>query len=113
MTYDPRPLYEQNTIQPSPAIDQKPKPKMWAGINRATTHSISPLIAWALEEKRKQKAGLENDHDIAEIKAAAKGVKNRWYHAVNIKHPAEFKKLLEIKKFDWQKLIELNCYPAL
>lgn len=64
----------------------------------------SPNKMWYMQENHKRKLRLENEIDINDIKAAAKGVINRWSAAVN-KNPIIFRPVLENKPFDWKVVI--------
>lgn len=56
---------------------------------RKTDTSPSPLMGWYHGEARKRSQGLENDLDLADIKAAMKGSRNFWSAAVK-KFPEKF-----------------------
>lgn len=74
MTYDDRPLWEQQKEANKTASEQFAKPKM-----HKSAHAPSPLLGWHLQESAKRKEGKYNEIDGNELKAALKGVKNRWF----------------------------------
>lgn len=109
-----KPLYETNQesdvredlgYKPLPSDIQKPTYKWYTKSLRKSAPTPSPLMCWHLEESRKRSSGMENEIDLAEIKAAAKGVKNQWEKTV-IRNKTKIQKMIETDKFDWHQLIE-------
>lgn len=64
----------------------------------------SPAQEWYFKHKALQEKGLENELDIAEIKAALKGTKNKWYKRVQL-YPSRFKTLKDGGDYSWSELI--------
>lgn len=76
--------------------------------DRKRDSSPSPLLGWYHTENAKRQKGLENEIDIADIKAALKGVRNKWFGVVQ-KFEKEIDEMIcGIKKngIDWQKIME-------
>ncbi len=67
----------------------------------------SHLQLWYEQENRKRRAGLKNEIDINEIRAAAKGVRNKWTDRV-AKHPKVFQPVIEGTYYDWQEIMALE-----
>ena len=65
----------------------------------------SEIYSWFFREDAKRQKGLKNEIDIAEIKAAAKGVRNRWYKRYHFM-PEKFKPVLEGKEYNWSEIME-------
>lgn len=108
--YDDKPLYDKSNPQTETGYTDRPKVP-WAHdvIHKAKTHISahpSPLMVWQQKESRKSRLGLMNEIDINEIKAAAGGVKNKWYDRV-MKNIDIVNPMITFQKFDWQKLKEL------
>jgi hypothetical protein len=69
----------------------------------------SDIQVWYMQENEKKRQGLENEIDIAQIKAALTGVKNKWYKIVQ-DHPIVFDKKTKDDKIKWADIEELLKY---
>lgn len=67
----------------------------------------SPTISWFMEEKEKQRKGLDNELDQAEIHTAMKGYLNGWTRAVT-KHPELFRVNDPRKPYIWEDIKHLK-----
>lgn len=98
--------YYETGYQPPEETEKK------TGVERYFKKSdtqASPILYWYYREFKKKKAGLKNDLDIADIRAAQMGVKNEWLAAVN----AEPKAFDRPEKKDWDTLFSLkNQYKS-
>lgn len=103
--YDDKPLYQKYSSVNKPVYNQANV--VWMGTYQPKESMPTPsaTMTWYLEEDRKRDAKIENEIDLNQIKAAIKGVKNRWFHVVK-KHPEMF---LEdkVKKIKWDEVIKL------
>lgn len=64
----------------------------------------SPLKLWYLQENEKRYARQKNEIDIAEIRHAAKGGKNRWSERLK-KNPDLYKPVIQGKDCDWETIL--------
>lgn len=67
---------------------------------------VSDTHDWYWEETIKRKAGVANALDIAEIKAALKGVRNQWYERVK-NNKKLFEPIGSNKPYNWDEIIKL------
>ncbi len=67
--------------------------------------SPSSLLYWMDTETAKKRRGEDNEIDIADIRAAFKGVRNGWSEAIK-KNSEVFKPVSERKLYDWEKIME-------
>ena len=106
--YDDTPYYARSQSSTTELI--KPTPQFWNGLPaRSFQNPPSQLLVWLETENRKRERGEENEIDIAEIKAAMKGSKNRWYEAYH-RNPIIFRDFIEKKKGEkgeWHLLYEV------
>ena len=70
-------------------------------VGARSADTASHLYLWYHEENAKRRKGLQNEIDINEIKAAAKGVKNVWYERVKNNHQL-YVPVIENRSFDWE-----------
>lgn len=68
--------------------------------------SPSKTLSWYHRENDKRKSGLENEIDIAEIKAASRGVINSWT-CIFKKFPKECHELMETN-FNYEEFKKLK-----
>ena len=73
-------------------------------IGQSSPHP-SELFSWYHREDAKRRQKIQNEIDLNDIRAAAKGVFNKWHKAV-IKFPEVFESFLTDKPFDWNKMLE-------
>lgn len=110
MAYDDRPLYSRGEMaNPTVKSDSnqaavKPSPTYWGGNLAKSAAMPSPLAIWYQQQSLRRAKGEANEIDEAEIRAAAKGVKNKWTITVS-KSPELFKQLLENKEYDWSAIL--------
>lgn len=98
MKWSDKPLYEKNmTSEPQEAPQEYWERTTFKGFARKAA-SPAPLVLWYLEEDRKRANAEPNEHDYYNIRAALKGVRNRWYDFAQ-RHP-EFMDI-PLKKMDW------------
>ena len=64
----------------------------------------SPTLSWYIREDAKREKGLQNEIDEAEIRAAAKGVKNKW-HKRYWDNPEKFWPVINFDPYDWNEII--------
>ncbi|MDE2024892.1 MAG: hypothetical protein KGJ07_00185 [Patescibacteria group bacterium] len=81
-------------------------------ISTFSTSGMSPLAIWWHNQSDLRAQGLINEIDLNEIIAAARGVRNKWFVALNA-NLAAFKAILEPKeeKLDsakWNELLALR-----
>jgi hypothetical protein len=107
MTYDDRPLYEQNKMEAQAmSKPESIKPRLpWADdviskIKNSRYSPPSPIYTWFLAQKARQSRGEENELDMNRIKAALEGVRNEWYKPVQ-KNPDIFKLVADGKPHNW------------
>jgi hypothetical protein len=99
MAYDDTPLYQQNK-------DAQKAQVVRGGLSYlypTATHP-SPIYSWYWREYDKRSKGQQNEIDENEIKAAAKGVKNKW-HARYWSDPKKFQPIIENRSYDWNEII--------
>lgn len=64
----------------------------------------SPTLSWHLRESEKRSKGLDNELDHADIRAAARGVKNKWYERYQ-SDPKRFQGIVQGKSYDWNEIV--------
>ncbi len=106
--YDDKPLYEKyGKIKTNSWIEEAPKVADFDRYApRPNGASVSQIQLWWEREYRKREAGLENEIDMNEIRAAMRGVKNKWFSIVS-KHPEKFAED-KVKKINWNEVIQLR-----
>ena len=113
--YDDRPMWEINkgesNMQSNIEMEKstnvlRPKLNMWDRSRLGKNGNLSELYVWYHHHDRFRHQKKENEIDINEIKAALCGIKNRWTNVV-AKNVAFFKSMIESKKYDWNKFVEL------
>ena len=79
------------------------KHRFWSGNTATSSRSPSALHSWWHTEKAKKDRGLENEIDINEIKAALRGVINRWHGCIK-SNPDLFKGFETNSEYNWEQL---------
>jgi hypothetical protein len=69
--------------------------------------SVSKTVTWYHQENEKRRNGMQNEIDIAEIKAASRGVRNSWT-CVFKNFPKKFAELLHKNNFDYAEFEKLK-----
>lgn len=114
MRYDARPMWEINGVKKMETNVEmekteniiKPKLQIWSKRRLSKSGTVSDLYNWYNYHDNLRREKKENEIDINEIKAALGGSRNRWMEVV-VKNKYIFKNVLESKKYDWNKLMEL------
>lgn len=78
--------------------------------SRGRGNAPSPILCWWEQESKKRAQGLENEIDINEMKAALKGVKNKWFSRVKA-HRNIFEAYTEGKGHSWDEIKSLTDQP--
>lgn len=102
MKYDDRPLWEQNKNQEEEKIN-KSQSQFWKGGTYSTAKLPSDLMIWWEQHAQLRRQGLFNEIDEADIRAAQKGVLNKWHSRVKA-NPEIFDDI----KGNWSKIKELQ-----
>ncbi len=103
--YDDKPLYARyektnNSTGHAPMIKDFDRYAL-----RPNGATVSPVQSWYVEENKKREQGIENEIDLNEMRAAIRGVKNKWFLAVK-NNPNMFVED-KVKKINWQEVIKL------
>jgi hypothetical protein len=85
---------------PNEAPVTPPKTQFWNGNQKHFSKTPSQLHLWYEQENIKRSQGLLNEIDVNEIKAAQKGVKNKWFSKV-ITHPQLFS---DVDNLNWKSI---------
>lgn len=95
-------------LKEQPKMETKPKlpwsDTVMAKVGARSAASESPVKLWYTEEDAKRRARQKNEIDIAEIRQAAKGGKNRWSERLK-KNLDLYKPVLAGKDCDWEALL--------
>ena len=75
--------------------------------NNPRDSHASPILRWHYVEDKKRKKGEMNEIDMADIKAALKGVKNSWFDCVE-KDKKKINDLLFEKPINWKAIMEFK-----
>ncbi len=99
MSYDPNPLFEV----------RKPTKDFSGPAMYKSQSSMSPLMCWYHVEDKKRDQGKYSEIDKAQIEAAIRGVKNKWYKIVQTNSAVilSFLECLSGRKKDYVKAKEL------